>query len=153
MSARILPELICLNCGHTGADYEIRERGVHSACFCAGCGQYIKNLSKEDKYGTKEQQDEIWKKTRGRCLYCGYNLNPFKKRGFTYEHMEPQSNGGGHETENLYLCCVHCNSQKGKKTVEEYRAYIIAETRLPKHVFYFEVLQFSKLGEILSVMF
>lgn len=153
MSARILPELVCLNCGHTGNDYEIRERGVHSACFCAGCGLYIKNLSKEDKYGTKEQQDAIWKKTKGRCLYCGDNLNPFERRGFSFEHIEPQSNGGGHDTDNLYLCCVHCNSQKRDKTVEQYREYLCNKNGRPKWIFYFEVLEYSKLGEMLSIMF
>lgn len=151
----LLPDLQCRSCGHYGNDYNIRPtaNGLHQTCFCGQCGSYIKNLSKEDKYGTKEQQAAIWGRTNGRCAYCGDSLNPFEKTGLTYDHIEPQAFGGGHETENLFCCCKSCNSQKGKKTVEQYREYLMQKNIRPKWVFYFEVVEFSNLGDILSKMY
>ncbi len=143
--------MVCKN--HVGENYTTRENGLHTEARCGVCNTHIKFLSKSDKYGTKEQEKQIWQKTRGRCLYCGDRLSPFDKRGYTYEHLEPQALGGGHETENLYPCCKSCNSQKGKKTLEDYREYMQAKNALPKHVFYFEVLEYSTLGEHLKAIF
>jgi len=154
------PDLICSFCGPIGTEYRIEHRGtasngdpLHQVCFCERCGQYIKHLSKSDKFGTKEQQSAIWQKTMGRCCYCGVVLNIFEKRGYSYEHMEPQALGGGHKTENLYLCCKSCNSSKGKKTLEQYREYMMQKNERPKWIFYFEVREYSNLGDILTVMF
>lgn len=155
MSSRILPELTCHLCGHTGNDYKIRIVGQHqhNDARCAKCGQHIKFLSKEDKYGTKEQQLAVWKKTNGRCAYCGKTLNPFDKRGYTYDHIEAQINGGGNEADNLVPCCLTCNTQKRARTVEDYREYLRTKNGRPKWIFYFEVLECSSLGEYLKVMF
>jgi len=149
----ILPDLTCYRCYHNGNDYKIDDRNGHQCCFCGKCGAFIKNLAKANKFGTKEQQDAIWKKTRGRCAYCGDLLNPFEKNGYTYDHIDAQANGGGHETENLFPACKSCNSQKNKKTLEEYRQYLMTKTGKVKHIFYFEVLQFSKLGDLLLSMY
>jgi len=148
---------IDLNCpackNHVGENYTTRENGQHTEARCGVCSTHIKFLSKEDKYGTKEQERQIWQKTRGRCVYCGDRLSPFDKRGYTYEHVEPQALGGGHEIDNLYPCCKSCNSSKGKKTMEEYRDYVKEKRGLPKHVFYFEVMEYSTFGEHLKAIF
>jgi len=148
---------IDLNCpackNHVGENYTTRENGQHTEARCGVCSTHIKFLSKEDKYGTKEQERQIWQKTRGRCVYCGDRLSPFDKRGYTYEHVEPQALGGGHEIDNLYPCCKSCNSSKGKKTLEEYRDYVKEKRGLPKHVFYFEVMEYSTFGEHLKAIF
>lgn len=153
MSNINLPDLACKQCYHKGNDYKIEIRSGHQCCFCTHCGSFIKNLSKDDKYGTKEQQDAIWSKTRGRCAYCGDLLNPFQKNGYTYDHIEAKIKGGGNETDNLFPACRSCNSQKNKKTLNEYRQYLAEKIGTPTHVFYFEVLQYSKIGELLSKMF
>ena len=147
MGEKINPILRCHYCGHTGADYTIKEVGPHTAAHCADCGIHIKFLSKQDKYGTKEQQAEIWRKTGGACAYCGDMLNPFEKNGFSYDHIAPQSSGGGHETENLHLACKSCNSQKGPKTLAQYRQYLASKNGKPTWIFYFEVLLYSKMGQ------
>lgn len=160
MGTHLTPEVKCPNCGHKGTDYKITPKGelpngepLHLQCNCGKCGQYIMYMPKADKYGTKAQQREIWQKTNGRCCYCGFGLNPFDKNGYTYEHIDPQSKGGGHDTENLYPCCKHCNSQKGGKELEEYRAYMMEEMQLPKWVFYFEVMMYTRLGDIMRTLY
>lgn len=144
----------CPRCkSHVGENYTMRPNGQHTEARCTVCDCHIKFLSKEDKYGTKEQQKAVWQKTKGRCCYCGTSLVPFDKHGYSYEHIIPQNAGGGHETENLYPCCKSCNSQKGKKELEQYREYLVQKTGLKKYIFYFEVVEFSPLGEILKAMF
>lgn len=145
-----LPILTCRNCGHEGSDYSLEEQGQHTKANCAQCGQYIKFISKDDKYGTKEQLGQIWDKTIGRCCYCAKAVNPFSNNGYTIEHMQSQHNGGGHEIENLYLCCKSCNSEKGPKNLSEYRKYKMQKTGLPTFIFFFEELLYSKLGQNLK---
>ncbi len=155
MTKRIfLPDLKCHSCGHDGNDYSVREVGQHTEARCGSCRSWIKYLSKEDKYGTKEQQREIWNKTGGLCCYCGRALNPFIKNGYTHEHMEPQNNGGSHCTENLYPCCKSCNSQKGDKSLSEYRKYMRGLTGRKTHVFHFEILEYGPkhISEVLKML-
>lgn len=160
MGDHFKPDLICSDCGPIGTDYTIVPKGtasngdpLHYCCYCDHCKGFIKNLSKEDKYGTKEQQQDIWQKTRGRCCYCGKVVSPFTKRDYTYDHILAQVKGGTHETDNLMLACKSCNSQKNAKSVEEYREYLMQKTGYPKWVFYYEVVNYSNLGDILTVMF
>lgn len=130
--------LKCPRCQHEGSDFKTAEKGQHTEATCAKCDSHIKFLSKEDKYGTKEQQAEIWEKTKGCCAYCGSRINPFAKRGLSYDHVIAQANGGGHETENLMLACFSCNAQKGKKTTEEYRQYLTQKLNKDYHFFWYE---------------
>jgi Holliday junction resolvase-like predicted endonuclease len=65
----------------------------------------------------------------------------------------PQFQGGGHETENLYLACKSCNSQKQDKTLAEYRAWMKQKQGTPTWVFYFEVLEYSTIGNTLKIVF
>ena len=153
MGERQLPILQCHYCKHAGNDYTTRQVGPHTEARCGKCDAPIKYLSKEDKYGTKEQQAAIWDKTGGNCAYCGDPLNPFDRNGFSYDHIHAQANGGGHETENLLLACRSCNSQKGKKALAEYRTYLAGKNDQPTWVFYFEVLQYSKIGNTLKSIF
>lgn len=147
------PELKCPECGVIGINYRVVENGLHHSATSNCCNRFIKNLSKEDKYGTKEQQSIIWTKTNGRCCYCGNQLNPFEKNGLTYEHMNSQNNGGGHETANLYACCKSCNSSKGKKSLSEYRAYIKKRDNKLHWLFYFESIEWTALGDIVKNIF
>src|SRR5262245_53231125 len=62
----------------------------------------------------------VWDMTRGQCWYCGYRLNPI--RDFVVEHIVPICRGGTDDLWNLVPACRMCNSDKGKKTPEEWRA-------------------------------
>jgi 5-methylcytosine-specific restriction endonuclease McrA len=132
---------------------------MHTEARCGNCKQYIQFLSKEDKYGTKEQECEIWEKTKGRCGYCGTLLNPFKKNGYTYDHVicqnDAKKNGEqpDHTTTNLMPSCKSCNSSKGKKTLGEYRMYKAKKHGTPTYVFYYEIIKYSAIGDILRAMY
>ena len=54
------------------------------------------------------------------CYYCGCEIKGKK----TIDHKIPVVKGGTNGNENLVLSCVHCNTQKGSKTEEEYREWL-----------------------------
>lgn len=55
-----------------------------------------------------------------KCFYCGEIIIGKK----TIDHKTPISKGGTNENNNLVLCCVHCNTQKGNKNEFEYRSWL-----------------------------
>jgi len=61
----------------------------------------------------------IWEKTKGRCWYCGCEMNPFVE--FTVDHVIPICRGGTNDYDNLVPCCRSCNRSKGKATLERFR--------------------------------
>ena len=71
---------------------------------------------------------QVYQKTGGRCWYCGCNVDPYAgqvtAKLFVVEHQTPLSRGGTHDIGNLVPACLSCNSQKGDKTLEEYRSYM-----------------------------
>lgn len=52
----------------------------------------------------------------GHCAYCD------KEAKLTLDHVIPLSKGGTHSKDNVVPACLHCNSSKGNKTLEEWNA-------------------------------
>jgi 5-methylcytosine-specific restriction endonuclease McrA len=50
----------------------------------------------------------------GHCTYCS------KKAKLTLDHVIPLSKGGKHSKDNVVPACLHCNSSKNNKTLEEW---------------------------------
>jgi 5-methylcytosine-specific restriction endonuclease McrA len=55
-----------------------------------------------------------------RCFYCGCEF----RENRTIDHQDPKIQGGSNRVVNLVSACRSCNSQKGGKTVEQYRDYL-----------------------------
>jgi len=110
-------------------------------------------LNGKDLRGRKSK---IWHKTKGHCWYCGKYLDPFLD--FSLDHFQSKKNGGANTQDNLVPCCRSCNSSKGHRTLEAFRAqrttprfsdeqvaYLVAQgvdfeaIRPPPHQFYFEI--------------
>ena len=98
----------------------------------------------------------IGQKSKGLCWYCGCKMVEI-----CLDHVVPKIKGGEDTLENLVFACRKCNSEKGKKTLEEYRSFIERKQsgapyfnkeqlawllekgfnffqRLPSHVFFIE---------------
>lgn len=72
----------------------------------------------------------VYAKTGGHCWYCGVELDFSGKcnsnpRAACIDHANPQNNGGGNHLSNLLPCCWLCNSKKHKKSVEEFRFWLM----------------------------
>ena len=67
----------------------------------------------------RQNKHVLYGQQEGRCNGCKLEL-PF--RLFEVDHIVPQSQGGGHEIENLQLLCGSCNRIKGDRPMEYLRS-------------------------------
>ena len=72
----------------------------------------------ERGYIGKSTKEELYKKQRGKCMYCGIKLTI---RYFHLDHKTPVARGGGDNIGNLQLLCAPCNGRKGDMTDGEFR--------------------------------
>ncbi len=58
------------------------------------------------------------------CSYCGQHLHggPFSLPYPHVDHVLPKSRGGSDRLDNLVLACPSCNSAKGARTPQEWKA-------------------------------
>jgi len=68
----------------------------------------------------------LYEKQKGKCAYCNCSLLEEAKNGknLHFDHINPKSNNGTDELENLCLTCSWCNRAKHNKTVKEFLEYI-----------------------------
>ena len=71
---------------------------------------------KEKENGIYLILDKEFKKLNNQlCFYCGSDHK------LTMDHIIPIVRGGRHSIGNLVVACKTCNSQKGSKTIQEWR--------------------------------
>lgn len=59
---------------------------------------------------TAAQIDELFKKQRSRCAWCGVKLN---RETLRRDHRTALANGGSNDIRNIEILCNPCNSAKG----------------------------------------
>ncbi len=62
--------------------------------------------------------DELLKKQKGRCMYCGRKV---PRDLFDLDHKNPVAQGGTNRKSNFQLLCRSCNTRKGSLTDREFR--------------------------------
>ena len=76
---------------------------------------------------TPELIQAKWEASNGTCCLCGgaidIDLESPAPMSLTLEHLTPISRGGKHDLDNLGFSHRACNTSKGSKTLEEYRAW------------------------------
>jgi len=75
---------------------------------------------------SEKMKREIKKRDHYTCQICGASqlVNPNLK--LHIDHKIPIARGGKTEESNLWVLCEHCNTSKGKKTVEEFLDWRLA---------------------------
>jgi 5-methylcytosine-specific restriction endonuclease McrA len=71
----------------------------------------------------------VYIRDQGRCQYCG------KKVGlntFSFDHVNPRCRGGLSCWENIVICCIRCNSEKGSKSLGRYKRPLLRQPYAPK---------------------
>jgi 5-methylcytosine-specific restriction endonuclease McrA len=63
-------------------------------------------------------------KAEGRCDYCHRTVDKL-----TVDHVVPLSRGGADELANVRVVCQPCNCSKGRRTLDEWKAF-----GLPAHM-------------------
>lgn len=63
-----------------------------------------------------------------RCAYCG---ETFATTDLTFEHIVPQSKGGGDGWDNVVPACGPCNNKKGNMTLKQARMKLLYEPYHP----------------------
>ena len=68
----------------------------------------------------------MWKKSGGKCYYCGKKLF---KHDWEADHKVPYADGGPTNLENCVAACRRCNRKKGTKSVAAFKRELEVEKR------------------------
>lgn len=141
-------KLFCIKC-NIETDYTLTKNNMHLSAYCNICNSFIKNISHKEVYRSKENLAIAWDKTKGCCAYCGTLKNPYREPSYDIDHIISKKNLGSNDIENLFLSCHHCNTQKGSKTIEQYREYLKKKNGTDEYIFYFETIR-NIINEMLN---
>lgn len=83
----------------------------------------------------------IYRRDNHQCQYCG---DQFRSEDLTFDHVVPESKGGGKSWENITTCCVPCNRQKDARTPEEAGMRLLRQPQKPKPAPVFHVTMYMK---------
>lgn len=64
----------------------------------------------------KSVRDQVFERDGQVCTYCGCTEGPFH-----IDHIQPVSEGGTDDLENLCVACAPCNLSKGALSLEDWR--------------------------------
>ena len=76
---------------------------------------------------TQELINAKWEASNKTCRLCGTRIDDTLRSphpmSLTIEHLTPISRGGAHNLDNIDFAHRTCNTKKGAKTLDEYRAW------------------------------
>jgi DNA-directed RNA polymerase subunit RPC12/RpoP len=72
-----------------------------------------------DFYNIRENRVKIYERDNYVCQHCGKQLTRFSA---TLDHLQPVSEGGRNNYDNLVTACRECNSRKSAKTIGDFIA-------------------------------
>jgi len=96
--------------------YEDREiRSITFAIKMPAVIRFLRSLRPRKK-AVRFSRDSVFTRDHGQCQYCGDRVT---RAEATYDHVVPRAQGGQTTWENVVICCVPCNQQKGGHTPEQ----------------------------------
>lgn len=79
----------------------------------------------------KFNRHNVWLRDKGRCQFCSTKLSMAE---FTFDHVLPQSRGGGTNWLNIVCACLPCNHKKANRTPAEAGMRLRREPLHPKYL-------------------
>lgn len=101
--------------------FELREDGWYRSRCDEEIGKErkkqaaLKDLRERDEY--RRFRDFVLDRDGHTCVYCRTSAGPLQ-----LDHVIPRSRGGADTPDNLVACCKPCNTSKGPRTPQEWRA-------------------------------
>ena len=84
------------------------------------------------KHFTKElpfSRKNVYIRDGGCCMYCGHKVSLSE---FTFDHVVSKHDGGTVCWENIVVSCTRWNSEKGSKSVSNYKRKLIRKPYVPR---------------------
>lgn len=79
---------------------------------------------------------QVFRKTRGRCIYCELEFSDIHDPRFTLEHLIPISRGGHDDLSNVFPCCKKCNTSRGSMELNKWRLLLIEKRNTYKGIYH-----------------
>jgi len=76
----------------------------------------FRNKFRRRKKQVKFSRVNVYERDRGKCQYC---MTTIPRHEATYDHVKPRRLGGKTVWNNIVICCVQCNQDKGGRTPEQ----------------------------------
>mgnify|MGYP001224177196 CR=1 FL=1 len=71
----------------------------------------------------------VYIRDQGRCQYCGRKVG---LNAFSFDHVIPRCKGGLSVWENIVICCMKCNAEKGSKSLSRYKRPLLKQPFAPR---------------------
>jgi 5-methylcytosine-specific restriction endonuclease McrA len=71
----------------------------------------------------------VYIRDQGHCQYCGRKVG---LNSFSFDHVTPRCRGGLSVWENIVICCMKCNSEKGSKSLSKYKRPLLRQPFAPR---------------------
>jgi 5-methylcytosine-specific restriction endonuclease McrA len=81
------------------------------------------------KRSVKFNRKNVWLRDKGHCQYCDLKVSLSE---FTYDHVNPLSQGGKTTWDNIVVCCMKCNQRKANRTPDQAKMRVISSPVAPK---------------------
>jgi 5-methylcytosine-specific restriction endonuclease McrA len=114
------------------AQYERhRHEWIHCVRFEIAVPRIVRLLfyDRLPKRQVKFNRRNIFARDGNRCQYCG---RKFPVCELSLDHVQPRSQGGHADWDNIVCCCVKCNVKKGGRTPGQAGMRLIAQPIRPK---------------------
>lgn len=110
-------------------EYQDREiRSTHISLKMPAVVRFLRAL-RSRKRGVRFSRENVYLRDQGRCQYCAHSVT---RAAATYDHVLPRAQGGRTSWENVVICCVPCNQQKGGRTPAQAKMTLRSVPMKPK---------------------
>jgi 5-methylcytosine-specific restriction endonuclease McrA len=71
----------------------------------------------------------VYIRDQGLCQYCGRKVG---LNSFSFDHIIPRCKGGLSRWENIVICCMKCNAEKGSKSLSKFKRPLLRQPIAPR---------------------
>lgn len=117
---------------------EYEDKELRSITFSIKMPSVVRFLQtiRGKRRAVKFSRENVFARDGGQCQYQAAADCPRKlsRPQATYDHVIPRAQGGKTTWENVVICCVPCNQQKGNRTPEQARMHLRSRPVRPKRL-------------------